>query len=402
MVPALIISTDSAFTDQLESALAGAGGVAVVRKLASYPVEHEFVRIIRAYAPQLFFIDAGRLREAVATIGIIEQNAPGTHVIACGRHADQNALIELMRAGVREYVVVPGGTELAAAVKRCLGALERKPPAVPSTDRMFTFLPSKPGVGCSTVALNMAVAMSELSDTRTLLADFDLACGAIGFSLHIEADRCIVHAAEHASELDEELWPRLVVNRGNLDVIPSGGIRPGFRIDPAQIRYITAFARRNYDVICADVSGLMERYSIELMQESKCIFLVCTPELPSVYLARQKVEFLRTLDLEDRIRILLNRAQKHSLVSEREIEQVTGLRVMASFPNDYRGVHRALTDGKPVQRSSELGRRFLETARRLTGPEAGAEPVHRFVDYFTLSPARFTLRGEGGQNRGAA
>ncbi len=79
-------------------------------------------------------------------------------------------------------------------------------------------------------------------------------------------------AAEHADHLDEVLWPRLVHSAGNLDVLASGDVRPGFRIESGQIRYLLEFARRNYQVICVDLSGLLERFSVELMQESKRIF----------------------------------------------------------------------------------------------------------------------------------
>ncbi len=231
--------------------------------------------------------------------------------------------------------------------------------------------------------------------------DFDLSCGMIGFLMHARTDVSIVEAAEHAAELHEELWPRLVENRGALDIIPSGALRPNFRIEPAQVRYLLDFARRNYDVICVDLSGLMERYSVELMQESRRIYLVCTPELPSIYLARQKLDFLRTLELEDRVRVLLNREQKHSLVGPEGIEKIIGLPVAVSFPNDYRGVHRAVTDGKPVERRSDLGKRFAALARGMMGSEAKPARARRFVDYFTLNPARFTLEGDG-HSRGAA
>ncbi|MGE5487070.1 MAG: AAA family ATPase [bacterium] len=256
-------------------------------------------------------------------------------------------------------------------------------------------------MGCSTVALNIAVALAECPSTRALLMDFDLSCGMIGFLMHARTDVSIVEAAEHAAELHEELWPRLVENRGALDIIPSGALRPNFRIEPAQVRYLLDFARRNYDVICVDLSGLMERYSVELMQESRRIYLVCTPELPSIYLARQKLDFLRTLELEDRVRVLLNREQKHSLVGPEGIEKIIGLPVAVSFPNDYRGVHRAVTDGKPVERRSDLGKRFAALARGMMGSEAKPARARRFVDYFTLNPARFTLEGDG-HSRGAA
>jgi phosphoribosylformylglycinamidine synthase len=47
-----------------------------------------------------------------------------------------------------------------------------------------------------------------------------------------------------------------------------------------------------------DLSGNLERYSIEIMQDCKRIMLVCTPEIPSLHLAREKINFLKTLDLD--------------------------------------------------------------------------------------------------------
>ncbi len=49
------------------------------------------------------------------------------------------------------------------------------------------------------------------------------------------------------------------------------------------------------------MSGNLERYSLEIMHESKRIFLVCTPEIPSLHLAREKYLYLKQLDLGDRV-----------------------------------------------------------------------------------------------------
>jgi hypothetical protein len=68
------------------------------------------------------------------------------------------------------------------------------------------------------------------------------------------------------------------------------------------------------------------------------------------------------------------------------------LPVYATLPNDYKGVHRAIALGKPVDGSSELGKRFRQLGESLLG---ASEPQpagrQRFVEYFTLAPARYTL-----------
>ena len=155
--------------------------------------------------------------------------------------------------------------------------LERKPPSIESTDLLLAFIPAKAGVGCSTIALNTSIALSQLPDTKTLLADFDLNCGIVDFMLQTESKYSIASAVENAHQMDEALWDKLVTSRGDLDIIPAGRTAPGFRIDVMQIRYLLEYARRNYRVICTDLSGILEKFSIEILHEARQIFLVCTP-----------------------------------------------------------------------------------------------------------------------------
>ena len=88
------------------------------------------------------------------------------------------------------------------------------------------------------------------------------------------------------------------------------------------------FLRRNYKVICADLSGNLERYSLELMQESKAVLLVCTPEVPSLHLAREKMAFLKSIDVKDRVSVVLNRVHKKPLFSPKQVEELLGVPVI--------------------------------------------------------------------------
>ena len=179
-------------------------------------------------------------------------------------------------------------------------------------------------MGASTVAVNLSAALARMPDTRVLLADFDLNSGLTGFMLKLDNPYSVTSAAENSLRMDEALWRQLVSVKGSLDVLPSGKINPGFRIEPAQIRSLLDFARRQYKAICVDLSGNLEKYSVEIQHESKRIFLVCTAELPSLHLAREKLAFLRSIDLEDRVDVVLNRAGKHDVVTAEEVEKLLG------------------------------------------------------------------------------
>jgi len=315
-------------------------------------------------------------RQALVVAAAIEAQAPGTQIVVMSRTVNPEALLETMRAGIREFLSPPFETDaIQQALGRAEQILEQKPPAIQSTDAVFAFLPSKPGVGCSTIALNASIMLSQLPDTKTLLADFDLNCGMIAFMLQIDSPYSVVSAVENAHAMDETLWPKLVTSRGELDVLSAGKLAPGYRIDAMQIRHLIEFARRNYKAVCLDLSGILEKFSVEILHEARQIFLVCTPEVPSLHLAREKLTFLRSLELESRVRILLNREQRRSLIPLAEVEKVLRAPVYMSFPNDYIGVHKALTAGRHVSTASELGARFLALAQAIRSSDPLTQPA---------------------------
>jgi len=265
----------------------------------------------------------------------------------------------------------------------------------PGTNRVYAFLPSKPGVGASTVALHTCLALSRIPQTSVLLADFDLNNGMLGFMLRLNSQYSVIDALEHAHELDDELWTRLTSSAGNLDVLPTGKLNPGHRIDPAYLHPLINFARRNYDVVCLDLSGMMEEYSIELMQVSTQILLICTPEIPALHLAAQKLRYLHSLELGSRVQIILNRAQKYPMLSEAEMERMLGAPVHLTIPNDYARVHKAMMVGHMVEASSRLGKRFEELARALReAPAEAPSKGHQFLEYFSLGAAQDLSTGE--------
>ena len=166
------------------------------------------------------------------------------------------------------------------------------------------------------------------------------------------------------------------------------------RIEATQIRHLIEFMRRNYRVLCFDLSGNLERYSLEIMHESKRIMLVCTPEIPSLHLAREKYMYLKHLDLGDRVCVLVNRCQKRPMITPQQIEQLLGLPVHMTLPNDYHGVQRALTLGRCVDPTSDLGKQFQLLARSMVEaprPQSLPDQKKRFIEYFSIVPGRGSL-----------
>jgi pilus assembly protein CpaE len=349
--------------------------------------------MMRTHAPQVVFLDVEAPEKAAEVVTSVEESFPGIQFVAVHRTCDQALLLEAMRMGMREFISLPFKREpYFEMVTRVQASLDKRPPEIGSTNDVFSFLPAKAGVGTSTIALNAAAAISRQSSKQVLLLDLDLNSGMLRFMLKLHNQHSLVDATEMAERIDENLWPQLVSERDNLHVLHSGKVNPEVRMESIRLRCLLAFARRNYEAICLDLSGNLEKFSIEAMHESKRIFLVCTPEIPSLHLAREKFQYLQSLDLEDKIRLIVNRSQKSSVVSTEQIERLLQLPVETTFPNDYSVVQRALHEGRVVEPSSELGRQFEDFAASMTDSKTGPRPdLKRKRSGFLSFPGRFNL-----------
>lgn len=394
MLRSIIICPDSDLNERFQQLLTELGFITVTRHLDRYPNSIELLRYLRAHAPQVVFLSVESMNRAIDTVREIEKSTPGVQVVALGRRCDPQVLLDLMRAGIREYASLPFDRQgITEALHRISETVAAKPPSIESTDNLFAFLPSKAGVGTSTIALNASMALARMPDRRVLLSDFDLNSGMMRFMLKLENEYGVTDAAEHSLTMDESLWPQMVTAVDKLEVLHAGKLNPEFHIEPAQIRHLIEFMRRNYQGLCFDLSGNLEKYSLEIMHEAKKIFLVCTPEIPSLHLAREKYLYLKHLDLQDRICVLLNRCQKRPIITPEQIEELLGIPVQMTFPNDYQGVHRALTFGRGVDPASDLGRQFSILAHSmLDQPQRNApDSKKRFIEYFSVSPGRYAL-----------
>jgi pilus assembly protein CpaE len=395
MLRGLIISPDEGLAEELQELLSQVDTLSIVRWLDRYPNEMDLGRTLRAHSPQVIFLGLQDLDPAFEAARRIEACVPGMQIVTFGNNAGPQALMSLMRIGVREFISAPFQMrDILETLGRVKDNLDKNPLRPFESDFIFSFLPAKPGVGTSTIAMNAAWACSRQPETKALLMDLDLNSGMQRFMLKLDNEYSIVDASENAFKLDETLWPQLVTSISHMDVLHSGRLNPGHRIEGTQIRSIIEFARRNYQSVCVDLSGNMEKYSIEVMQESKRVYLVTTPEIASLHLARERYHYLRQLDLGDRVQLLLNRSQKRARISVSQIEDLLGLPVLASIPNDYQGVSRALTAGKPVDTNSEIGREFQILAAAMMERKAvGAMPKagKSISDYLSILPGTSIL-----------
>jgi pilus assembly protein CpaE len=298
-----------------------------------------------------------------------------------------------MHLGVRDHLTLPVSVkELTVAVEAARRRLQTHPLAQLKLSDLYTFLPAKPGVGTSTIAVSTSCALAEDMNARTLLLDCDLAAGAIQFLLKLGQSASVVDAVNHAGNLEEDLWHQMIGHWGKLEVLHAGRLDTPLDVDLEGLHKVLAAARAQYEVICADLASSMDPFSIALMKESRRIFLVTTPEVVPVYLAASRVRRLKELGLEDRVGLLLNRKFSSKLTDE-QVSEMVGIPVLYRFSNDYKAVQSSILNAAPVVQESDLGQSILNLAHTLAPHLEVPQPhPHRkFLEFFRIPHVNDTL-----------
>src|SRR4051812_10170027 len=107
MLRGVLICPDQELGDRLVGALLESHRVGIVRRLEAYPTSVELGRIVRAAAPEIFFLSIETRQQALEVAKSIGEQAAGTQVVAINRTCDPQTLLETMRAGIREFLSPP-------------------------------------------------------------------------------------------------------------------------------------------------------------------------------------------------------------------------------------------------------------------------------------------------------
>jgi hypothetical protein len=164
------------------------------------------------------------------------------------------------------------------------------------------------------VAEQLSRTLTEGLGVSVLLADF----GTRGYPLWT--------LNEVPRRLDGRTWGAFVTEVDGLDILDAS------EAHPRQLGRLLDQARQRYSAICADLTGAREPHALEVLRVSDAIFLVADSSHGSMEGVREQAEWLRSIDLYDRVGLLLRLSAGGP--GANEIEDITGLPVCSLIETD--------------------------------------------------------------------
>jgi pilus assembly protein CpaE len=260
----------------------------------------------------------------------------GTQLAGAAQFESIEELVQHLRPG--RPVVVVFGPSVAVPI------------GFEQVQRLVVFS-TKGGVGKSTIAINVAVAMARRTDERVALVDADLHFGDIAvLLLGIPPQTTITDAAASIQFADPGMLSTMLTrHESGVYVLPAPAEAVlGTTLAPEELVGVCAALQGFCGQVVVDTPTVFDDSILALLESSDEILLVGGMDIPSV--KNLKIG-MQALDLAaivgPKLHLVLNRANTQVKLDVREIEQVLGLRAEFPIPSDI-AVPISVNAGQPV------------------------------------------------------
>jgi pilus assembly protein CpaE len=322
----------------------------------------------------------------------LAQELPASPVIIMSVQGERDYLRRAMQAGAREFLIKPfSHEELVAAIRRVYSVEEKKGALLRGGDaqqgsaagrstpgEVFVVYSAKGGVGKSTIAANLAAALSRDGGAKVGLVDLDLQFGDIGVMLNLDYTRSITDVVEAPDRLEPEMLEEIMApGPGGMRVLLAP-LSPELAdlVTADHVRPLIAALRRVFDVLVVDASSHLGEVGLQVMETATRILVVTALTIPAIKNARLTLKVLESLNVDpERVMLVVNRADGYSDFNKEAIEQNLRVPVAAQVPYDPRLVGESLTRGTlfvETAPEAEISRAIRDLASRLLPNEQAA------------------------------
>lgn len=366
LLSVLLIGPDEQRRRLVAAALYG-GPVGLIREHASYPSNlDELPRLIEQNCDVVVVDLDGDPEYALLVVEAVHACASAT-VIVCSAKANLELAVRCMRAGAREFLILPlDQATVAGALSRISTRGHSAQPVRRTARKVFVFLGAKGGCGVTTIAANFAVSVAQESNQNTLLIDLGLPLGDAALNLGMVTEYSTVNAIENFSRLDASFLSTLLAKHiSGLSVLAAPSEFTPTEAPLDAIDKLLAVARQNFDYVIVDAGTRMDLKDAKFLDEAAVIYLVTQVGVTELRNANRMIgQFF--ISRGSKLQTVVNRYIPQSLLlDDKAIEKALTRPIDWKIPDDYATARRTQNAATPLaMEDSSISRAIRRMARK--------------------------------------
>ena len=374
----------------------------------------EAVTLTKELRPNVILMDINMPdMDGITATEIISNTVPDAPIIMMSVQGEQDYLRRSMLAGAREFLVKPfSADELVNAirhvhelekVKRARYAQAAPAGAPPGSaaapggtekGKVITLFSPKGGVGRTTIATNLAVALQHSTQKPVVLVDGSLPFGDIGVILNMNPKaKTVADLVGSFESADAEVIDSVLVSHSSGIKVLLAPPTPESAelISGANMKHVLDTLRERYAFIVVDTWPSFQEVVLTMMDAADVVLTPMTLEITSLKNVRVFLEITEKLGYgEDKVQLIANRNDSSGGIKASDIEASLGRKIPHTIVSDGRTLVLAVNRGVPFvisHKDSQVSKDIFTLAAKLSGSEA-AHPA--------AAPAKAAAPARGG------
>lgn len=246
--------------------------------------------------------------------------------------------------------------------------------------KIIAVVSPKGGAGKTTIASNLAVALSQEAPNQVALVDGDVQFGDIAAVLGLSPAHTVADAAAALPDLD------LLGLKVFLEPHPSslyalcGADSPanGERVGSHELEQIVGLLSENFPYVVVDTSAGLTEHTLSVLEHCTDVIVVCGMDVPTLRAMSKQLHALDELHMTQPRHLVLNRSDSRVGMTAADVEATLGSTIDIGLPSS-RSVPLSVNNGTAIveaEPNSRIAREFRSLAARFM-PASASVPRGR-------------------------
>jgi len=331
-------------------------------------------------SPNLLIVESGaEAAEMIAQIdGLAEHCDEGVEVMVIGAMNDIKLYRQLTARGVSEYIVPP------IKPLHIIGSIAElfTDPDSPFLGRSIAVVGAKGGVGASTIAHNLAWAISENGGYNTTLVDLDVSFGTTALDFNEDPQQTVIDALSDPERADAAVVQRLLAKATDRLSLFAAPATVGETFDFPDEAYgaVIETVRRNVPFVVLDLPHVWSRWMLDTLVSAEEVVLVCQPDLASLRNGKNIIDQImprRPNDEEPRIVLNMASMPKRPEIPVKDFAAAIGIEPSVVLPFEPQLFGMASNNGQMISETDATAKASMAIdylASMITGQRIEARP----------------------------
>lgn len=324
--------------------------IALIKEIEKFSTLEDAYKVVLPETSYVIIVDiSDNTKELLDLVNKISLENKCCRFILVSYHVNTNFIVDALRSGAKEFLGKPIiKEELIAVFEKVISQFNCNQ-TVEDRSMVISTFSNKGGLGKTTVAVNLAKELAEVTKERVVLVDLNMHLGDVTAFLDINPNYDIKYIIDNLDRANDDFLLATLeqYKSSNFYILADSPYRePTDEIKVKDVIRLLKVLRKTFSYIILDNSSNIDNKITAICDESDLILFVTTANLPTLRNCQRCLTLFDKFGYkDDKLKIVLNRYISNEEYKIEDVEAVLDKKIFWKIPNNYFTVIEAINKG---------------------------------------------------------